>query len=476
MIPFAGFLPDADDHMQGVITDCDMLIPSLKGYKGAPSLVTQTATLAATCIGAAYVVKLDNTTRLFAGTQTNLYELSGTSWSDVTRATTYTGSSDAVWRFAQFGDVSIATNGADTMQASSFGAFADLTGAPKAEVLDTVGGFVMTGNYSTASAVADGVYWSAYLDHTDWTPDVATQCGNLRLLDTPGKVTALKRLGQYAVAYKKGSMYLGVNNGPPVLWGFSLVSGEIGTPCQEAVVSIETAHFFIGENDIYMFDGSRPIAIGDGIREWFFGNLNIQYAYKIKGVHDKINSLIYWYYPSTGTTIDSCIVYNYKTRKWGKADRSIECCLEYIADALTYSGFETTYATYDAVPDVSYGSPFWTASSPVMAVFGTDHILKTLSGVSLSSSLTTGAIGDDMRYTLLKRIQPRFVNDPDTGSLTNYYRMTDGASYTTGNTVTMNRARFDMLRSARWHKVKVDFTGDVELNGMSYLLADGGLE
>jgi hypothetical protein len=40
----------------------------------------------------------------------------------------------------------------------------------------------------------------------------------------------------------------------------------------------------------------------------------------------------------------------------------------------------------------------------------------------------------------------------------------------------MNRARFDMLRSARWHKVKVDFTGDVELNGMSYLLADGGLE
>jgi hypothetical protein len=81
-----------------------------------------------------------------------------------------------------------------------------------------------------------------------------------------------------------------------------------------------------------------------------------------------------------------------------------------------------------------------------------------------------------MRYTLLKRIQPRFVNDPDTGSLTNYYRMTDGASYTTGNTVTMNRARFDMLRSARWHKVKVDFTGDVELNGMSYLLADGGLE
>ena len=103
MIPYIGFLPDADEHTQGIITDCEMAIPTMKGYKGAPSGVSQTAALAAACRGAAYVIKLDNTTRLFAGTQTNLYELNGTSWTDVTAASTYTGSADSAWRYTQFG-------------------------------------------------------------------------------------------------------------------------------------------------------------------------------------------------------------------------------------------------------------------------------------------------------------------------------------------------------------------------------------
>ena len=478
MIPFSGFLPDADEHMQGVITDCRMLLPTLKGYKGAPALVSQTNALSADCRGAAYVVKLDNTTRLFAGTQTKLYELSGSAWSDVSRVGDYAGSTDSAWRFAQFGNVTLAVNLTDATQKSvSSGAFSDLAGAPKAAVIDTVGGFVFLGNYHDGTETRDGVFWSAYQDYTDWTPDVATQCGNLRLLDTPGEIRGLKRLGQYAVAYKEGSLYLGVNNGPPVLWGFTLVSGEIGAVSQEAVVSIETAHFFIGRNDIYMFDGSRPVPVGEGIREWFFDNLNYQFAYRIRGVHDKLNTLVYWYYPSSGSeTLDSCIAYNYKTGKWGRADRTVEACLEFISGALTYAALETSYVTYNAIPDVSYNSPFWTSTSPVMAVFDTDHALKTLSGTSISSSLTTGAIGDDVQFTLLSRVQPRFINDAASGEMTNFYRTTDGSSYTQDAAAAMSSNRFDVLRSARWHKVRMDFTGDVELAGASYLLVPEGYE
>ena len=478
MIPFAGFMPDADDHAQGVIVDCEMLLPSMRGFKGAPALVAQTNALSAACRGATYVIKLDNTNRLFAGTQTKLYELSGVSWTDVSRVGNYAGGADSAWRFAQFGDVTIAANATDATQKSvTSGAFSDLAGAPRAYVIDTVAGFVMVGNYNDGSAVADGVFWSAYLDYTDWTPDVATQCGNLRLLDTSGEVRALRKLGANVVAYKENSMYFGVNNGAPLLWGFNLISDSIGAISQEAVVSIETAHFFIGSNDIYMFDAARPISIGDGIREWFFGDLNSAYAYRIRGAHDRLNALIYWYYPSaSSSTLDSCIVFNYKTRKWGRANRTIEACLEYISGNLTYAGFEATYGTYSGILALSYGSPFWTASSPIMAVFDGSHILNTLTGVSVSSSITTGAIGDDMQMTTLKRVQPRFINDADTGSMINYYRMTDGSSYTTDNTVTMSENRFDVLRSARWHKVKTSYTGDVEVHGQSYLLVPSGVE
>lgn len=485
MIPLAGFFPDADDHTEGVITDVEMMLPTLRGYKGAPSLVAVTDALAAQCRGAAYVIKLDGTSRTFAGTQTKLYELSGSSWTDISRtnppsaANDYTGSTDSAWRFAQFGDVTLAVNGTDNFQYSNgTGDFNDLAGAPKAQFIDTVGGFVMVANYNDGTDTPDGVFWSAYLDYTDWTPDIATQCGNLRLLDTPGEVTGLKRLGQYAVAYKANSMYLGVNNGPPVLWGFTLVSGEIGAVSHESIVSIETAHFFISDNDIYVFDGTRPSSISMGIREWFFSDLNPDYAYKVRGVHDKANSLIYWYYPSIASTgaLDSCIVYNYKTQKWGKADRNVEACMEFLTGAITYTGLETDYPTYDVFPSVSYSSPFWTNASFNMAVVGTDHIVYTLNGASTSSSLTTGAIGDDVVTMLIQRVQPRFSNDPTSGSMVNYYRMTDGANYTTDATSTLTSGRFDVLRDARWHKFKTSYTGDVEVVGHTYRFTRGGDE
>ena len=75
------------------------------------------------------------TNRLFSGTQTKLYELSGTSWADVSRnntpsfANNYTGSADSGWRFSQFVDVSLAANGTDSFQyRNGSGYFNDLAG------------------------------------------------------------------------------------------------------------------------------------------------------------------------------------------------------------------------------------------------------------------------------------------------------------------------------------------------------------
>lgn len=479
MIPISGYAPDSDMHADGVITDCTFMIPTVRGYRAALSGVAIANALASECRGASYVIKLDRSQRVFAGTQTKLYELAGSAWSDVSRVGSYTGSTDSKWRLAQFGDVTLACNLQDSTQKSvATGAFSDLAGAPKASIIETVGGFVMLANYNDGTDTQDGIYWSAYLDYTDWTPSVATQCGYLRKYDTPGEFTALKRLGQFAIAYKENSMFLGQNYGPPVLWGFELISGEIGALSQEAVVSIETAHFFIGKSDIYIYDGARPLPIGDGIREWFFSNLNAYFGYKIRGAHDRANSLVYWYFPNTSSTgeLNDCIVYNYKTNKWGRAARTIECCLEYLTGTQSYASVESGYATYADLPSVTYGSPFWTAGNFNFAIFDTTHTLKTLTGPAESSSLTTGAIGDDAMFTLAQRVTPRFTNDPTTGSMVNYYTLTDGSSFTTDATSTMSTGRFDALRSARWHKFKFDYTGEVEVIGHTYKYALQGGE
>lgn len=480
MIPLTGFMPDADPTTPGVITDCTNIIPTLKGMKAAPSATASTDALGSEARSGAVVRLLDDSFRVFAATQTDLYELtSGTTWTD-RYATTLTGSSTSFHSFCQFGDVTIAVNLVDsTLKSTGSGvAFTALAGAPKAKFCESVAGFVMMAYYNDGSAYNDGWFCSGYQDYTTWTPSVTTQCASGRLYDTPGPITGLKKLGQNAVIFKNRSMYLGQYIGPPIIWSWTLVSDSIGAPSQGAVVSINTALAWVGENDFYMFDGSQPVSIGDGIKEWFFNDVTNQYRYKITGVHDWANSCIHWYYPSAAsTTIDSCVIYNYKTGKWSRANRSIECALDYIISS--GGGSTTTYdgasGTFDATTDVFDASSLGTYSRAV-AVFNTSHVLCTLTGAATSSSITTGDIGDDQEVTTITRVLPRWVTSPESASLTNFHRMTLGDTLTTDTTTTMSTNRFDVIRSSRWHRFTLNMTGDAEIMGADIQTTSGGME
>lgn len=97
------------------------------------------------------VYKLDDSRRLFAGTGTKLQELVSGTWTDRSRGAGYTVGTDSSWTFAQFGDSTLACSGAETIQRSTTGAFADISGAPSAQVLFTVGSFVMALNTNDGS-------------------------------------------------------------------------------------------------------------------------------------------------------------------------------------------------------------------------------------------------------------------------------------------------------------------------------------
>src|SRR5947208_1840566 len=102
IVELLGYSPDSNPTIPGVITSASGIVPSLKGMKAAPSPASSgMATLAATCVGAALLTKLDGTTRLFAGAPQKIYEAGISTWSDVSRAATYTTSTTGVWRFAQ---------------------------------------------------------------------------------------------------------------------------------------------------------------------------------------------------------------------------------------------------------------------------------------------------------------------------------------------------------------------------------------
>lgn len=486
MTPLLGFSPDLDPTQEGVIVDCAAFIPSLKGMKAAPS--DTSATLAAPSAneikGAALVEKLDGTTRFLAADSSKIYEAtSATAWTE--RASGYSAGTLDRWRFAQFGNVTLATNKSTKLQASTSTTFAEAhSSAPKASIVETVDQFVFLfdTNETTYGDQSDRWWCSGIGDYTSWTPAISTQCTTGRLLQSNGAIRAGRRLGSSIVAYKERSTYLGTYVGPPIVWDFREVSNVAGALSHEVVVPVVLEnggymHFFMGADDFFAFDGSRPVSIGTPLRQWVFSRLNRSYTYRCLSYHNVKEALIYWAFPTTTTFCDTCVVYNYRTGKWGRDDKNVEAFVNYASPGLTYGDLGSSYTTYgDLTGSLLYGTAFPSGAQRFPSYFNTSHALKHMVGAAGVSSFTTGDMGDEAAVLTVDRIQPRWASRPTTASVTNYYRMQLGDSLTQDQTVSMSSARFDLQRSARWHRFTFSMSGEAEIPAVDYRFVLDGEE
>jgi len=379
--------------------------------------------------------------------------------------------------FAQFGDSTLACSGSETIQRSTTGAFADVSGAPAASVLFTVGSFVMALNVNDGAVKPDGWHCCAAFDDTDWTPSITTQSASGRLVSAPGPITAGARLGEYAVAYKERSIYLGQYVGPPVVWDWSQVAdGGAGCVGNHAVCDIGGVHFFVGPDNFWLFDGTRPVPLAGGLlRKWFAGNSSADYLYKTVCAFDRESNRVWVFYPSPDSTeCDSALVYHVQTKQWGRADRSIQCALTYVASSITIDGLDTLASTIETLPEVSFDSRFWFSSARTLSVFNASNQIQTLSGSSISSSMTTGDAGDDNAVMLLQQIRCRYGVAPASATAQTRHMMNSGTTFMDGPSGPMNDGKFDTLKSARWHKARVDFVGPVLVTHISAKLKPAG--
>lgn len=471
---FLGWAPDIDPTTPGVITDCVQLVPTERGMKSAPSAVAVSGigALADECKGAAVLQKVAGTRRTFAGTANKLYELSSTTWSDVS-SVTYTGSTESRWCFAQFGDLAIATNDSDQIQYSTATTFAALAEAPKARIVVSVPNFVVALNTNDAAGSAtygdqpDRWWCCAFQDPTDWTPAVATQCATGRLIGGGGEITAGAQFGSGLVVYKAREMFLGQYVGPPSVFQFDRVPGDQGCVGPEAVVDIGGAHVFVGEDNIWLYDGSRPIPIAQDVRQWFYNDISATYKYRTIVTFDRNNNRVWIFYPSSVSTgqPDSAMVYHLGSKKWGRANRTIEAAMNYVTPGLTWDTLSTLAATWDALPDIPWDSQEWQTSGRAVAVFDATHTLKTLTGSGENSGLTTGDVGDDATVTSVNRVNLRFFTEPTTATITGQIKSGAGLTGTSAGAGTMSGSKFDIRQAAKWHRFSFLFTGNTEVSG-----------
>jgi hypothetical protein len=473
-VPLTQFAPLADETEVGTILSASNLIPSDRGWRSAYALADAgMATLTATCVGSALVQLTTGSFLMFAGTTGKLWARSTADWADVSATgTTYAATSDQRWHFTSMGDFVLAGNISDTIQVSNAGAtFSAITGAPKAALIESVNGFIFAANTIDAGFGTSPDRWwcSGLFDHTDWTPAAATQCTSGRLVDTPGPIRALRRLGQNIVAYKDASLYLGQYVDPPTVWQWTLISSDVGCASHDAVVNVGQAHLFPGPRNFFSYDGAQLQPIGEAIAEWFFDSKLLRsYDNRIQAVHDGRRALVYWFYPPANGSgaLTEAVVYHYRTGRWGVATYGIESAVDYVASGITYDGLGTYYTTYDAGIDRTYDSPLWIPDTTSPAVFDATHKLKTIDGAGMDASFTTWHFGDDQRFTLLRRARIRWLDDPTTASLALYTRDEHGGAFVPRATAVQASNKFDVLASARWHKATISTTGTCELTGI----------
>lgn len=476
MIPLLGFAPDVDPTSPGVITDCSNLIPFEAGMKGAPAPVSVGASaLADTCLGATATSDLSGTRRLLAGTSTKLYALSGSSWSDVSRGAGYVLGSDQRWSFIQYANSTLAANPNAVLQRSTGLAFSDISGAPTAKLIEAAQGFAVAFN---TSSYADEWYCSAYLDETDWTLSVSNQCVKGRLIGGSGPITAARRFQDDIVAYKSGAMFVGRYVGAPEVWRWTQVSTDVGCVGQEAVVDTSIGHVFVGRDNVYVFDGTTPRPLATGIiRKWLFDDMAGVFQYRASLVWDRNNQLVWIYYTQAGSTtglLTRCAVYHVLTQRWGLAHQNIEATVSYISPTFTYDGGGPTVTTYDSGPTVPFDSLFWISGANTPAVFNSSHVLSTLSGSCSSASFTTGDFGDDEGYRTCTNLRVRYTSRPTTSTVTGYTKDAEGDPVATQTSQAQTDGRHNLRQTARWHRFKVDTTGNFTVTAVRPEFTEGG--
>jgi hypothetical protein len=191
-------------------------------------------------------------------------------------------------------------------------------------------------------------------------------------------------------------MYLGVNIGPPTVWEFNLIPGDAGALSQEVVVNIGTPENPNTSSWVRMTSTFTTDLSLLELERIELGRKSLGLSFQsrsgaCKALHDKKNSLVYFYYPTSDTLKpNSCRVYNYRTDRWGVDNRQIEATVDFMAPAVTYDGIGALYATYADLPNLSYDAAFVGATQVQPAIFTTGHVLNTLTGPAGTTNLTTG--------------------------------------------------------------------------------------
>ena len=449
-------------------------------YAPANGFSSLGAALPARCQGA--YAALDDTggLHIYAGTGTQLLEYTGTGFTDRSGAT-YTTADGQYWKFVEFsspgfGNLILATNFADPVQAMSVGSsvFAALAGSPpKALAMGVIGQFVMLGNTEEAvnGAAPYRVQWCGIANPTNWAFGTLAaqeaQAGEQFLDAVYGPVTHISDGSQFGLIFQQRGITRAYYTGDDAIFAFDTYEKQRGALFPNACVQIGNLTYFIAADGFYVTDGQQVTPIGHGkVDSTVLADLSQNYADRVRGSVDPANKLILWSYCSGGNVSGICdrvIGFNYAEGKFTPVNEALSLVFTAKSFGYTMDTLDSVNTDLDLISP-SLDSPSWEGGNQEVGAFDGGNNYGSLGGAALNAILDTAEyVPNPGGVTYIDGARP-IVTDPNqTADITvqALTRPLEDAPYAVSAAAAQNpvTGRCDLRASGRYVRARVLITG-----------------
>jgi hypothetical protein len=188
-----------------------------------------------------------------------------------------------------------------------------------------------TGVYATTAQDPLQVRWSDQNSLAVWQPLITNQAGGVRLSHGSAIITAIQTR-QEILVLTDSAIYSFQYLGAPYVWSNQILGDNISIASPNAVSVVNNVTYWMGTDKFYMYSG-RVETLPCALRQYIYGNINLQESFQIhSGTNEGYNE-IWWFYPSitgtnadgsngTGTAsspnvlIDRYVIFNHLERAW----------------------------------------------------------------------------------------------------------------------------------------------------------------
>lgn len=305
MITLGEWTPDRPGDVAGLLV-ADNTYPGEQGYRPVKAFVAEASAGVSAFLGAAGFVSSTGVVTIVGGTATALYKLSAGAWAGI--GTGYSNPVTGRWRFAQFGDLGIATNGTNPMQKIDLatGTASALAGSPpKFNMLAVVKDFLVGGVLNGAT---NTLGWSAINNAEAWV--FGQDQSDYQVMPFGGDINGMFG-GEFGIILQRERIcrmdYVGGNE----IFTVSEVSNNFGCASPNSVVQFGALGFFLSDNGFMMWDGAALHPIGvEKIDLYFLAAYNRAAWANMSAAVDAANKVIVW---SMG---DRMFCYHWTLGRW----------------------------------------------------------------------------------------------------------------------------------------------------------------